>query len=741
MAKVVCFLGAKGGVGTTVLSSNFSVALSLANYRVLLADFSYPFPGDAARLLGAFLSKSFLSLCSFVSSVEDSLDDLPDDQLIEMLKDYKVTHDLSKVDLIQFIANPTELDGVDIDFVKRLLERVFSLYDFVIVDAGHMFYPFLVHLFDITNLLLLVVVPDLLSSYQAKEKVDILSRIYVPMGMVKLVVNRFESKGSVGLKEMETILPVPVLVKIPSDGRVVGESVNFGVPVVIQEPNSKISNAIKRFVVTFVDSDIFVTKKHITDLSFLESELEKESSSVAKFWKEYGLVSEIDESQEQKIDEILLLKKRVHTKLVEKMEFRKLDFLTMDFRKRKEIRERTELLIAQILSEEAGGLLGDYEFRKRLVKEITDEALGFGPLEDLLRDPDVTDIMVNGRGQIYVERFGKLERVEGKEFVSNDQVIQVIERIIAPLGRRIDESVPMVDARLPDGSRVNAIIPPLALNGPVLTIRKFRKEMYTVSDLVELNTLNSQMAEFLKACIISRCNMIISGGTGSGKTTVLNAFSQYIPDKERIITIEDAAELRLHKEHWVRLESRPPNIEGKGEITIRDLFRNTLRMRPDRIIIGECRGVEALDMLQAMNTGHDGSLTTIHANSTHDVLARLDSMILMSGVELPIRAIREMVASAIDIIVHTARLSDGSRKILQITELLGLEEDLMTIKMRDIFVFVQTGVSPDGKILGEFTATGYVPSFYDEILRRGIKLDKRIFEPSPVFYEVNKEER
>jgi pilus assembly protein CpaF len=307
-------------------------------------------------------------------------------------------------------------------------------------------------------------------------------------------------------------------------------------------------------------------------------------------------------------------------------------------------------------------------------------------------------------------------------------VRQVIERIISPLGRRIDELVPMVDARLPDGSRVNAIIPPLSLGGPTLTIRKFGRERLTIEDLLRINSLSQPMQDFIKGCVLARKNIVVSGGTGSGKTTVLNILSTFIPASERIISIEDAAELKLKQEHWVRLESRPPNIEGKGEIAIRDLFRNSLRMRPDRVIIGECRGEETLDMLQAMNTGHDGSMTTIHANSTNDVLTRLDSMILMSGVELPIRAIREMVASAINIIIHTARLADGTRKIIQITEVRGMTDDLH-IDLQNIFSFKQTGIDKDSKVIGTYQATGYVPSFVEEMKIKGIYLPPEIFNP------------
>jgi pilus assembly protein CpaF len=411
------------------------------------------------------------------------------------------------------------------------------------------------------------------------------------------------------------------------------------------------------------------------------------------------------------------------------MNIKRLDLKVFSDRKKaRDIKDRAGAIVSNLLAEEVGSFIPSQDVRNRLIKEILDEALGLGPLEDLLADPDITDIMVNNKNEVYVERFGKIE-LTNKRFISNDQVRTIIERIIAPIGRRIDESVPMVDARLADGSRVNAIISPLSLTGPTLTIRKFRKERYKTSDLLNLGALTPEMADFIKACVLCRKNIIVSGGTGSGKTTVLNALSEFIPEGERIITLEDAAELKLNQQHWIRLESRPPNIEGKGGLTIRDLFRNTLRMRPDRIIVGECRGTESLDMLQAMNTGHDGSMTTIHANSTLDVLSRLDSMILMSGIELPVRAIREMVASAVDIIVHTARLSDGSRKILAIAEVAGMQDELH-INLNEIFIFKQTGVNAQGKVQGYFTATGYKPTFMDEIRVRGVAISDEIFKPA-----------
>ena len=361
--------------------------------------------------------------------------------------------------------------------------------------------------------------------------------------------------------------------------------------------------------------------------------------------------------------------------------------------------------------------------RERMFDMILAEILGYGPIQPLLEDESITEIMVNGPKQVYVERHGKLHRTN-VEFEDDDHVLRIIERIVAPLGRRIDESSPMVNARLPDGSRVNAIIPPLSLVGPVLTIRKFSKIPFTVEDLIRFGTFTPEFVKFAEAAVKARLNIIISGGTGSGKTTLLNILSGFIPHDERIITIEDAAELQLRQEHVVRLETRPPNIEGKGEVTIRDLVINALRMRPDRIVVGECRGGEALDMLQAMNTGHDGSITTVHSNSPRDTLARLETMVLMAGMDLPLRAIRQQIASAIDLIIHVERLRDGSRRVVKVAEVIGMEGD--TILMQDIFAFVEEGMEGD-KIIGRLQATGLRPRVMDKIEAAHISLPPEIF--------------
>lgn len=386
-----------------------------------------------------------------------------------------------------------------------------------------------------------------------------------------------------------------------------------------------------------------------------------------------------------------------------------------------EVRTTIEELFTTILAEESI-VLGRAE-RQRLFEAIVAEILGFGPLEPLLADDTVTEIMVNGPKNVYVERAGNISRTN-VAFEDEEHVLRVLDRIVAPLGRRIDESSPTVDARLPDGSRVNAVIRPIALCGPTITIRKFSKRPFTIEDLIRFGSMTPEIAEFLRACVIAKLNIVVSGGTGSGKTTLLNVLSGFIPNDERIITIENAAELQLRQEHVVSLESRPPNIEGRGEVSIRDLVVNSLRMRPDRIVVGECRAGEALDMLQAMNTGHEGSLTTLRSNSPRDTLARLEVMCLMAGMDLPVRAIREQVASALDLIVHQERLRDGSRKIVKITDVQGMEGDVIT--MSDIFEFEQTGIEA-GKVIGRIRPTGLRPKFIDKIEAAGVHLPPAVF--------------
>jgi pilus assembly protein CpaF len=412
------------------------------------------------------------------------------------------------------------------------------------------------------------------------------------------------------------------------------------------------------------------------------------------------------------------LKRIIHGKLVDKLDLSRVSDLEGETLRR-EIR-----MVVERLCDTENPLLNRME-RERLIDEVLDETFGFGPLEVLLKDPTISDILINGPHKIYVERRGKMEKSDIR-FRDNEHLLQIIDRIVSKVGRRVDETSPMVDARLPDGSRVNAIIPPLSLDGPSVSIRRFGTNPLKLEDLLNYKAFTPEMAMLMEACIKARLNIVISGGTGCGKTTLLNTLSSFIPHEERIVTIEDAAELQLQQDHVVRLETRPPNIEGKGQITTRDLVRNALRMRPERIIIGECRGGESLDMLQAMNTGHAGSMTTLHANSPRDAQARLETMIMMAGMELPMKAMRQQISSAVDLIIQANRLQGGPRKVTSVVEVMGMEQDM--IIMQDVFRFKQLGIDQNGRCYGQFEATGVRPSFVGRLEAAGIKLPSNLFQ-------------
>ena len=667
--RVISFFSTKGGVGKTLIATNLAAALRmLLNAKTAFVSLD-PSHEDATIMLGP------------ASAVQ------------------RVTERFTS------------------DTLPAVIARLRTTCRFVIVDAGAVVNELSATAFEQSNLILLVTTPDVVSLGHTKRAIQLLTALKIPMRMIKVVLNRADSHGNVRSRDIRASCPVDILAEIPSDGRTVGLSVNKSLPFTMSGNGARIQEAFRKFARALIDTPALYLEQMIVDRATLPA-MSGDTAPLASRSQDGTQAAAAQ-------DPIIALKQHIHAKLIERFDLKRVTLKELnDPLKAKELKARTEQVALDLIAEE-GGFIASREQRAQFVKEVVDDTLGLGPLEDLMADPEVSDILVNAADQIYIEKHGKLS-LTSRRFLSNDQILTVIERIIAPLGRRIDESAPMVDARLPDGSRVNAIIPPLSIKGPMLSIRKFSRERFTMDDLIRFGTLTRPMTELLAVCVKARKNLIVSGGTGSGKTTILNALSSFIPENERIVTIEDAAELRLDQEHWVPLEARQANIEGKGAVTIRQLFRNTLRMRPDRVIIGECRGDETLDMLQAMNTGHDGSLTTIHANSPEDVIARLDSLVLMSRVELPVRAIREQIASAIHLIVHVARFPDGSRKITHITELTGIEANA-DITFRNLFVFHQRGVGPTGDILGEFKPTGQVPTFLEDVKEKGFLLDESLF--------------
>ncbi|MDD5080071.1 MAG: ATPase, T2SS/T4P/T4SS family [Candidatus Omnitrophica bacterium] len=723
MANTIAIFSPKGGAGRTFLATNLAASLArkTGSGKVLLVDIDLQLPGDVAKLLNLKPARSLAEIIPEWKAGDQI--DLP------RIKEFIQPHNLSGLDFLPVTLHIRQRGLIEERFIEYLCEQLDKAYEYIIIDVGSVFTRISLTVFGKSNLILFIVNPDLLSVGQVKEAIEILQSFAFPLRMIKAVLNRAESQGGVSLAEVRAAIPLEIISRIPSDGKAVGLALNRRNPVVLDNPKSHAAVAIDRLANSFIGSSDMFTVHRDLEATLMESFSAEKIDLPADGGTAALNISASEEARRKEVtkdDLVSRLKQRIHQRIIQDLDLHRLEVVLGDPQKLRELKEKVKKSISNALAEETEGFISSFEERERFIKEMIDEAVGLGPLEDLIADQQISDIMVNNKDQIYIEKGGKVI-LTPKRFVSNAQVRQIIERIIAPLGRRIDESVPMVDGRLTDGSRVNAIIPPLSLTGPTLTIRKFGSERLGVDDLVKIGTLNEVMGEFLRICVLSRKNIIVSGGTGSGKTTVLNILSEFIPNGERIITIEDAAELKLHHQHWVRLESRPPNIEGKGAITIRELFRNSMRMRPDRIIIGECRGLEALDMLQAMNTGHDGSMTTLHANSTQDVLSRLDSLILMGGIEIPLRAIREMIASAIDMIVHTARLSDGSRKVTQVSEVTGMTED-GHISLQDIFLFKQSGVSEQGKVEGQFAPTGNIPSFFDDIIKRGISLSQEIFK-------------
>ncbi|MEY4093323.1 MAG: hypothetical protein RLZZ53_522, partial [Acidobacteriota bacterium] len=653
--------------------------------RTLLVDAHYPLPGGAAWQLGLDRAKSLADLVPIIDRLTP-----------ELLESYLITA-ASNITLLPYVTSYLQHRHLTPAAIQSVLEVARAAFDTVVVDLPTEGPGAVQTVLDQTDVTCVVTELSPAGAPRARSTLELLRALQFPLDRVIGCANRVTDEGVLAGERPSALGGLPIRAVLPEDQRAIRNAASRRQPMVIVDPRHVFSREIDR-----LSRDILTTSTR----------------------QSAGSERDLDDDDMENV--IRKLKLSLHKRLVDEIDIKKADFdLARDAVRMQELRTRVEAKILTLLEEE-GRQIRDRQLRRTIVKSVLDEALGLGPLEDLLNDSTITEIMVNRFDQIYVEKSGKLTLTEAR-FLNPEQVRGVIERIVAPLGRRIDEKVPMVDARLADGSRVNAIIPPLALRGSAITIRKFSKKLLGTDELIGFGSLTQQMATLLEAAVQSRQNVVISGGTGSGKTTLLNVLSSFIPEDDRIITVEDAAELQLSQDHVVALETRPANIEGEGAITIRDLVRNALRMRPDRVVVGECRGGEALDMLQAMNTGHDGSLTTVHANTPRDALSRLETLALMSGLELPARAIRDQIASAIQLIVQQSRLQDGSRRVTHITALTGQEDGVFTTA--DIFVFQQLGLTPDGKVQGRFVPTGFVPPFVEGLARRGIKVPREIFLP------------
>ncbi|MGZ3746001.1 MAG: ATPase, T2SS/T4P/T4SS family [Pseudobdellovibrionaceae bacterium] len=700
--NLIAVVGGKGGVGKSVFAANFACALMTElRTQVLLIDGDSKSAGDQNVILGLKPNKTLKELATMTSSVNT--------QNMNSL----LTMHSSGLAYVGAVRGPEETLNIGPDLALKQLEFFSRQFKFIIVDIGNDLGPLQMALLQESKAITIVTTPEILVVTQTLRLINELLSNTFPKDMFQLVINKASVNG-LSPQAIATQLHLAPLAIIPQDEVTAMASIQKFQPFVIGQPKAQITSAYYEAVRRLSGGVL----QKLKSLTRPKPPLATESNPTANSGN--SLNGHDPRTQ---------LKLRIHSELIRTVDLKKLLLDTKaDENKEKEVREKTRREITLITDREAPDQARDE--RARIIKEVLEEALGLGPLEDLLADPNVTEIMVNGHKKIFLEKSGKLT-TSPVTFTSNDHLRRIIERIVSPLGRQINESTPYVDARLKDGSRVNAVIEPLAIDGPALTIRKFKKGGISPEKYTEYGSITKPMIDFLRICVENGLNVVISGGTGSGKTSLLNMLSSFIPSNERVITVEDAAELQLQQEHVVRLETRPPSMEGSNAVTIRDLIKNALRMRPDRIIVGECRDGAALDMLQAMNTGHDGSMTTTHANSPRECLSRLETLCLMSGMDLPIRAIREQIAGAVHLIVQISRLSDGSRKVLSVTEVSGLQGDVVTLA--EIFRFKETGYDKNRRIQGVFQSTGVVPSFIQKLSDKGVVIPREMFanEPKP----------
>jgi pilus assembly protein CpaF len=708
-SNLIAVMGGKGGVGKSVFAANLAYAfLKEMRAKVLLIDCDPRSCGDQNFITGIRPLKTVMDLATFSGAITA--------QAVPTI----VTMHASGLGFIGAVNGPDQPFFVQPDLLRKQLYSLSQHFKYIVIDIGSETGPLQLAIVEDATAILMVTTPEVLVVNQTRRSVNDLMTASVPGEFIQVVVNKAARTG-LDVNAIQTSLRRPVMAQIPQDDMTATAALQKSVPFVIGSPTQPISAAYHDLVRKLTGG---VLQKLKTAARPKMTAPVAAAGAAVETGPQLSMEKSRKPQRKRPIDPLTLLKMQVHSALIKEMDLKK-DIVNSedDPMKARELRNKTQRVISELTDRLSPGLQRDD--RSRVIKETLEEALGLGALEELLADPAVTEIMVNGCDMIYVEKHGKLT-LSNVTFTSNLQLRIVIERIVSPLGRRIDERTPYVDARLPDGSRVNAIIEPLSIDGPSLTIRKFPAERITDNDYVgRFGSMTRPMMDFLKVCVEQGLNIIISGGTGSGKTTLLNVLSSFIPINERVITVEDAAELQLKQDHVVRLETRPANLEGTGEISIRDLIKNSLRMRPNRIVVGECRDGAALDMLAAMNTGHDGSMTTVHANTPREAIARLETLCLMAGMDLPAKAIREQIAGAVDLIVQISRMSDGSRKLMSITEVVGMQGD--TVTLQEVFRFKEEGFDKNRKIIGQFQALGLIPTFIETFEQRGIIVPRDLF--------------
>lgn len=695
---IISILGGKGGVGKSQIAANMAIAYAMElKAKTLLLDFDQKACGDQNIITGLKSKKNLKELAEFPGAI--------DPKSIQLF----TTEHKSGFAYIGMPTEQTAAQSIPEDALGKSLKAMVNIFPITIIDIGSELTPLALKAIEFSTLVLITSTPDVLAVNQSKRIYTDLVTMLFPKDMLQVILNQYTNGHPVSPDVVAKQIGKPVFSIIGKDDQNCIAALTRSTPVLAMVKNSPFGNGVTELVRKLIQKNVLKTLEKLN-----------KPEDVAK--KNVTAQASTEDGKKGK-DPWTDLKLRILKSLVEEMDLKKQN--DSDPKAVIIMREQTKKKVVDLLGkEDTKGLLNSRDDMNRIVKEIIDEALGLGPLEDMLADKTISEIMVVGPKKIYFEKDGKVRKSE-VTFSDDRQVKNVIERIVAPIGRRIDEKTPYVDARLPDGSRVHAIIPPCAIDGCCITIRKFPDRRPTYKDLLTWGSVTQEMADFLRISVEAHRNIVVSGGTGSGKTTLINVLGGFIQNDERIITCEDSAELNFPQDHVVRLETRPPSLEGDGEIDIRCLVKQTLRMRPTRIVVGECRGGETLDMLQAMNTGHDGSMTTVHSNSPRDSMGRLETLVQYSGANLTQRAIREMIASAVHMVVQQTRMDDKSRKVINITEIGGIQGDIITLQ--DIFVYKQEGIGPGGKVIGKFMATGFIPKFVELLEKKGQNIPRGLF--------------